>query len=287
MKVYKHKVAVVTGGASGIGRALGQALASFGARVVLADIDEPGLKTTCDAIEADGGRVRGVALDVSDAAQVQRVIEEIYAQEGPIDYLFNNAGIALFGEAYDMTLEQWQRVIDVNLSGVVYGVACVYPRMVARGSGHIINTASLAGLVPSPGFACYALTKHAVVGLSTSLRGEGAALGVRVTAVCPGLVNTPIKQNATLLRLDREKMLEHPMARFMMARPEHCARVVLRGVARNRSIVTVTGHARMMWWLYRLLPGFVASWMGKTVCGVVRKKFAIADEGPPRAPGEG
>ena len=283
MKIYRDKVAVVTGGASGIGRALGQALARFGARVVLADIDEALLKTTCDGIEADGGRVRGVTLDVTDGAQVQRVIDEIYAEEGPIDYLFNNAGIALFGEAYEMTLADWRRVIDVNLNGVVHGVACVYPRMVARGSGHIINTGSMAGLVPSPGLTCYALTKHAVVGLSTSLRGEGAALGVRVTAVCPGLIGTPLKENATLIRLDREKMLGHSMVRFIMARVEHCARVILRGVARNRPIVIVTGHARIMWWLYRLLPGFVASWMGKTSYGVVRKKFVTADQGDPSA----
>src|SRR5207248_6593438 len=113
-------------------------------------------------------------------------------RHGRLDLMVNNAGIGIGGETRELLLAHWDRIIDVNLRGVVHGVHAAYPVMIEQGSGHIVNTASLAGLLPSPGATPYAMTKHAVVGLSLSLRGEAAAYGVRVTAVCPGVVETPI-----------------------------------------------------------------------------------------------
>jgi NAD(P)-dependent dehydrogenase (short-subunit alcohol dehydrogenase family) len=276
---FQDQVIFITGGASGIGRALALALGARGARLILADIDVAGLKSTSGAIAAEGGQSRWIELDVADPDQVQVAIDGVYAQEGPIDYLFNNAGICLFGEAYDMTPDQWKRILDVNIRGVVHGISAVYPRMVERGAGHIINTASMVGLVPAAGSAAYCMTKHAVVGVSTSLRGEGAAHGVKVTVVCPGVIDTPLKNTAQMLHLDRQKMLSHPLTR--LASVEHCARVIVRGVERNRAIVTVTGAARISWWLYRLFPGFVTSWLGHWAIQAVRKHFVTkAETGP-------
>ena len=173
-----------------------------------------------------------------------------------------------------MTLGQWRHVLAVNLHGVIHGVVAAYPRMIAQGSGHIINTASAAGLFPVPGAATYAATKHAVVGLSTSLRAEGAGLGVKVSVLCPGFITTPIYDNATYLSVDKQKLLSDPLLR--MASAEHCARVALRGVQRDKAIITVTAFARAGWWLYRLLPGFVTGWLGRHMMRRTRRKYRIS-----------
>jgi NAD(P)-dependent dehydrogenase (short-subunit alcohol dehydrogenase family) len=269
---FDSKVAIITGGASGIGKAIGEELARRGARVVLADIDGEKVEQTAQAVARAGGKVRAERVDVSDAAQVQALVDGAFSREGRLDYMFNNAGIALFGEVRDMTLEQWERILQVNLHGVVHGVVAAYPRMVEQGSGHIVNTASLAGIAPTPGATAYAMTKHGVVGLSTALRGEGAALGVKVSVVCPGFIDTPLKDSLTYLHLDKEKMLRDPA--FELHPVEECARVTLRGVERNRAIITVTPLARRAWWLYRLLPEFAASWFGSFNMRRMRKEFS-------------
>lgn len=186
---------------------------------------------------------------------MQRLVTETAATYGRLDYMFNNAGVALAGKTRDMTLADWNRLIDVNLRGVVHGVVAAYPVMIAQGFGHIVNTASAAGITPTPGLTGYATTKHAVVGLSTSLRGEAARHGVRVSVVCPGLIDTPIKDNMTLLNTDRQALLKsiplklHP--------PEACARAALRGVERNQAIIVVTAFAKIGWLLYRLSPALM------------------------------
>ena len=269
MTRFHGKVALITGGASGIGRALGFSLAAQGAHVVLVDIRHEELDSACKAITAQGGQVRGLTLDVTDRAAFYAVVEDILTTEGPIDYLFNNAGVCLFGEAHEMNAAQWDRLIAVNIRGVVHGVEAVYPRMVARGSGHIVNIASAVGLVPFPSGVAYSMTKHAVVGLSESLRGEGALHGVRVTVACPGVIDTDLKNTVELLGLDREKLLRERLLPVTTA--EQCARVILRGVWWNRSVVTVNADARIGWWLYRLLPGCFASWVGPLILRMVRR----------------
>lgn len=275
MSVYQDKIVLVTGGASGIGRALGFSLATQGARVILVDIDREGLQAACETIAAQGGQARWLALDVTDRAAFHAVVEDITTTDGPIDYLFNNAGVCLFGEAHEMTAAQWDRLIAVNIRGVVHGVAEVYPRMVARGSGHIVNIASAVGLVPYPSGTAYSMTKHAVVGLSESLRGEGVLHGVRVTVACPGLIDTNLKNTVELVGLDRAKVLKKPL--IPMTTAEQCARVILRGVRWNRSVVTVNADARLGWWLYRLLPGFFASWIGPLILRIVRRSLGSSE----------
>jgi len=253
MDGFRDKVAVVTGGASGIGRALCEQLGRHGAILVVADIDAEKAEAVAQGIGNGGGRARSAALDVTQAEAVRQLIDATVAAHGRIDYLFNNAGIAIVGDAIHMTAADWERIIAVNLRGVVNGVAAAYPRMIAQRGGHIVNTASMAGLLPMPALAAYAMTKHAVLGLSASLRIEAAPLGVRVSAVCPGFVNTGIVEAAQYLDAPREAVA--PVLRFL--RPieaSDCARAALRGVSRNRAIIVIPFAARLGWWFYRVFP---------------------------------
>jgi NAD(P)-dependent dehydrogenase (short-subunit alcohol dehydrogenase family) len=249
---FKDKIAIVTGGASGIGRAVSEELARRSAHVVLADVALQRAEAAAAAIQGSGGSAAATALDVTDAAAVQRVVDETVARHGRLDYMFNNAGVALFGEAYKMTLADWNRLLDVNLHGVVHGIVAAYEVMRRQGSGHIVNTASAAGILPTPGATAYATTKHALVGLSTSLRGEAASFGVKVSVVCPGFIDTPIKDAVKLLDIDRQALVDK--FPFRMHTAEYCALAILRGVERNQAIIVVTPQAKLGWLAYRLAP---------------------------------
>ncbi|MGH3257025.1 MAG: SDR family oxidoreductase, partial [Streptosporangiaceae bacterium] len=187
------RIAIITGAASGIGQALASALVVRGDTVVVADIDGGGAERVAGELAQRGpGTAQPAVVDVRDAGAVQALVDQTRDRHGRLDVMVNNAGIGVGGEAHDLLLAHWDRAIDVNLRGVVHGVQAAYLVMVEQGSGHIVNTASLAGLLPTPGMTPYAMTKHAVVGLSLSLRAEAAGYGVRVTVVCPGVVDTPI-----------------------------------------------------------------------------------------------
>ena len=145
-------------------------------------------------------------VDVRDASQVQALVEGAHRELGRIDYLFNNAGVNVCAELRDTTLEDWNLLIDVNLRGVVHGVHAAYPIMREQGFGHIINMASAAGLIPAAAEGAYGATKHAVVGLSSTLRIEAASFGVKVSVVCPGLVDTPILDSTKYVKLDPDAL---------------------------------------------------------------------------------
>jgi len=252
-KSFNGKVAIITGGASGIGRALGEALGGHDAHVILADINESGAQQAAEAICRDGGRAEGVALDVTDAEAVAAVVESVAQEHGRLDLMFNNAGIAILGDTIDFPLEDWNRLIDINIRGVVHGTVAAYKLMVAQGSGHIVNTASVAGLIPAPGFAVYSMTKHAVVGLSKTMHLEAEAHGVRVTAVCPGLIDTPLKERSEMRGdTSKQEALENNPLKFYPA--ADCARDILAGILKNRAVVVVTGHAKAAETFYRLAP---------------------------------
>ena len=157
-------------------------------------------------------------------------------------------------------------MMDVNVYGVVHGIAAVYPRMIAQGHGQIVNTASGAGLGPRPGQTPYAAAKHAVIGLSTSLRAEARAYGVRVTAACPGYVATHVMRDAKFVGVDREKLAARIPIRPMSA--DRCAELMLRGAARDQAIVAISAYVKLDWWVYRLSPAlscWLAEWRARQV----------------------
>lgn len=235
---YRGRVAFVTGAASGIGLALSRRLVAEGARLTMSDRDTARVEREARALGA-----RAAPLDVTDRAGVRRAIEATVEAHGRLDYLVNNAGIGVGGEARDLSAEDWDRVLDVNLGGVVNGILAAYPIMARQRSGHIVNVASVAGLVPLPGELSYTTSKWAVVGLSRALRAEAADLGVKVTVVCPGTVATPIYDTSPIVGFDRDAVLA------MWPRgisPDDCARQLLAGVAKNRAVVVITTHARAL-----------------------------------------
>jgi NAD(P)-dependent dehydrogenase (short-subunit alcohol dehydrogenase family) len=260
---FKDKVVIVTGGASGIGRALCQELAGRGAMVVIADINMEGAQQVASGITSTGGQGRAVHLDVSKAENTEKLIDETVSGHGRLDYMFNNAGIGIAGEVRDMNLEHWRSILNVNLWGVICGTTSAYQVMIKQGFGHIVNIASLAGLVPIPMVTAYATTKYGVVGLSTSLRAEAAGLGVKVSVVCPGLLQTGICHAATVLNVRREDVLAR--APFKMGNTTWAARAILRGVSRNKAVITMPFYVRLFWWLYRFHPALLSPWSHKMV----------------------
>ena len=249
---FAGKTAIVTGAASGIGRAFATALAARRATVVLADLDGEGVGRAAQEIIATGGSAEGIVLDVRSEDDVRALVDRTASTYGRLDLMFNNAGIGVGGDERDINTEQWRRVVEVDLWGVIHGTRAAYAVMVRQGDGHIVNTASLAGLVAAPMQGSYSTSKHAVVGLSRALRIEGADLGVRVSVVCPGMIDTPIFRSTQVMRVNlAEVMAKSPIR---PASPAGLAEAVLRGVARNRAVIVYPLHAHAMRWLDILAP---------------------------------
>ena len=273
MDDFKDKVAMVTGGASGIGRELCRQLGGHGATVIVADINREGAEEVASMIADSGGRARAALLDVTDAEEMRKLIQDTAAEFGRLHYMFNNAGVAIGGEARDMDWGHWRRTLDINLMGVIHGSRAAYSLMVEQGFGHIVNTASGAGLFPIANSTPYVMTKHGVVGLSRSLRAEGADLGVKVSVVCPAMVDTPIFEAATYPNMDGKKFLAS-LPRFVMNDVEHAVRAILRGVSRNRGIIIDSWYGRFMWWTYRYLPA-VTHLGNRLLVKDTRKRFRL------------
>ena len=258
---FEGKVAIVTGAASGIGKALATRLVDWGATVVVADIAGDEAEVVAEHLARRAGDARAIAatLDVTDAAAVDELVGRTAADHDGLDLLFNNAGIGVGGEVRELSAAHWRRVIDVNLWSVINGVNAAYPLMIARGRGHIVNTASLSGLLPSPMLVPYSTTKHAVVGLSVGLRMEAAAHGVKVTVVCPGVIETPLldKPNPEDLPPISSMPNIRSMLTSLVGAPYPVASLasdVLDGVALNRPIIVTPFHARRAWAFYRISP---------------------------------
>ena len=194
---FTGKQAIVTGAGSGIGAALCRALVAAGADVVCTDVDGAAAARTADTLQGPGTATSAI-LDVTDPTAVQDAVDAVVAQAGRLDLMFNNAGIVWGGDTELLTLDQWNAIIDVNIRGVVHGVSAAYPVMLRQGHGHIINTASMAGLTAAGQITSYVTTKHAIVGLSLALRSEAVSRGVGVLAVCPGAVETPILDKGSI-----------------------------------------------------------------------------------------
>jgi NAD(P)-dependent dehydrogenase (short-subunit alcohol dehydrogenase family) len=263
---------MVTGGASGIGRALSEELARRGASVVLADLQGEEAAAVAASLSASGRNAAAATVDVTDFASVERLVDGVARKYGRLDFVFNNAGIGVGGEVRDHTVDAWNRIIDVNVRGVVHGVQAAYPVMLRQGFGHIVNTASMAGLMPSPLTTSYSATKHAVVGLSKGLRIEAAAFGVRVSVLCPGVIRTPLLSGGRfgifvgpLPEAEQRTAARRYFERFRPMDVGVFARKVLDQVARNRAIIVVPRWWRILWWLDRLSPALSLALAGRLV----------------------
>ena len=251
---FDKKVSLITGAGSGIGRQLAIELEKLGSIVVLSDVNESGLEETAKLVNCED-KERFSVVDVTNYDQVKSFIQKATQKFGRIDYLFNNAGIAIAADARDYDVSHWKAVVDVNLMGVIHGCDVAYKIMAKQGSGHIVNIASLSGLVPFPTNAPYAATKHAVVGLSTSLRVEGEALGVKVSAVCPGFIESNIYSATKSINLDRESFLNADLP-FKKVPTDIAAGEILKGVFKNKSLIVFPGYAIVAWFLYRVSSFF-------------------------------
>ncbi|MBI2525719.1 MAG: SDR family NAD(P)-dependent oxidoreductase [Candidatus Rokubacteria bacterium] len=239
MDTLTDRVAVVTGGASGIGRALCLAFAREGMRVVIADLDGPGMDETASQVGAAGARVITLRTDVSRLADVQALADRAWQDFGGVHVLCNNAGVTVSGGLEAATHRDWEWVVGVNLWGVIHGIETFVPRMIAqKQGGHIVNTASMAGLIASQGLGVYNTTKYAVVGLSETLSKDLRPYGIGVSVLCPMGVTTRIRQSSR----NRPTHLLNPedppgravelIGRYLT--PEHVAERVLRAVRDNR-----------------------------------------------------
>ena len=209
MKDLAGRVAVVTGGASGIGRGMAERFAAESMRVVVADIEEPPLHETVRSIRSAGGEATAVVCDVVSWPSVEALRDAVVKAYGPADVLCNNAGVAATGTMAELSLKSWEWCLGVNLWGVIHGCRAFLGAMIERGSGHIVNTASILGHLSSAGLGPYNVSKHGVVAISETLHAEMLAesTGVGVTCLCPGLVSTKILDSE---RNRPERLRDHP-----------------------------------------------------------------------------
>lgn len=255
------KIALVTGAASGIGRASACALARRGADLVICDLDEAGLDATAEDIRAGGGRVHvQQTVDVASREAMAAFADRVHTDVGTLDFLMNNAGVGLGGTFVDTTLDDWQWMFGINVFGVVHGCHFFVPRMIAGGrGGHVVNVASMAAFTPNEEMCCYTASKYTVLGLSEALRSELRPHGIGVTALCPGLINTAITRSSPMRGAGGEKLREHVVKIYERRDygPERVAEDMLRAVQRNRGIAPSSPEAWASYYLKRLAPWLV------------------------------
>jgi NAD(P)-dependent dehydrogenase (short-subunit alcohol dehydrogenase family) len=254
---FAGKIVVVTGAGSGIGRSSAQLFARLGAKVHVADLNADSAESVCAGIASSGAQAVAHTVDCSDPAAVEALAARVFEEDGAVDVLHNNAGIGHAAAIEETTVEDWQRVIGVNLLGVAYGVQAFTPRMLRQGRrASIVNTASLAGLVAAPQMAPYSASKFGVVGLSESLNAELAPRGIHVAAVCPGIINTDITRTSIMRgeTADRRNAAID-FYRKRGASPDRVAEAVVNAVRKRKLIQPVPSlHVTPLWMLKRLAP---------------------------------
>jgi len=253
------KAVLVTGAGSGIGRATALECARRGASLLLCDIDEAGLGETRSEAEALGSEVLARRVDVSSAEEMRAFADDVHAGREAVDLLVNNAGVAVGGGFLETTLDDWDWILGVNLRGVVYGCHAFAPAMVRRGrGGHVVIVSSMAGYTPVEGLAAYCTTKFAVLGLAESMADELGQHGIGVTAICPGIIDTPITRNARLRgSYDKPEMREGMVDGYRRRAygPDRVARAILTAVGKNRLVAPVSPEAWGVYWMRRTMPG--------------------------------
>lgn len=237
-----RSVAIITGGASGIGAALCRQMANAGIFVVIADVDSSRAERLCDELNAKGECSETAFLDVSHEPEVSRLVSSVAQKHRHLAYMINNAAIISRGASHEFDHEEWQRVLDVNVSGVIAGTMASYLVMKKQGFGHIVNISSLGALCYAPLHLPYITSKSAILGLSIALRSEAQRYGVKVSVACPGNVRTTMTEGTSLSRLTPA------------ISPDQAASAIFRGIRRNTGTIVFPSYARVMWWIERLSP---------------------------------
>ena len=270
------KTVLVTGAASGIGKETALACARRGAGLVICDMNEAGLAETAHQIRTLARDVIAHRIDVANRDEMRQFADTVHAQVDAIDILMNNAGVGLGAGFLETTLNDWEWILGVNLKGVIYGCHFFIPPMVARGrGGHVINVASAAAFVATEALAAYSTTKYAVLGLSEALRDELLRHRIGVTAVCPGIINTPITATSPLRGANDTPEMRRRMIEVYQRRnygPERVARNILKAVQHNRAVAPISPEAWAMYYLKRLMPGFVA-WVNRSSAERLRRQL--------------
>ncbi len=251
IKAFNKKVAIVTGGASGIGQALARELAARNATVVIADIHFDIATEVAEEICQLGQRAWAAELDVKDYLKMKELIYSTAKKTGTVDYIFNNAGI--FNQRCKLeeySIKAWEELNDVNYGGVINGVLASYKFMIQQGSGHIVNTSSISGLIPVSGIS-YSGSKYAITGMSLALREEARKYGIKVSLLCPGWTRTPIFLGQPMkncpVRLDKSIEKNKPISANILAKK------ILDNVALNKKIIIYPWRQRMLYYFFRYL----------------------------------
>jgi NAD(P)-dependent dehydrogenase (short-subunit alcohol dehydrogenase family) len=258
MTTISGKHMLITGAASGIGRATALLAAERGAKLLLTDRDEAALQRVAQELETKGGALlEASAFDVTDFDAVQDFAARVHRAHGSVDIVMNNAGIAIWGKVGEMAHEDWRKVIEVNLMGPIQIIECFVPEMIAAGrGGHLVNVSSAAGLFGLPWHAAYSASKFGLRGLSEVLRFDLERHGIRVSLVCPGGVNTGLVQTVKVAGVDQSgAAFQRLRKRFEShaVTPEHAATCILRGVERNRYYVYTSPDIAVGHWFQRKL----------------------------------
>jgi len=255
---FRDRKCLITGAASGIGRAAATILSGLGSRLFLTDLREAPLREVVDEIQRAGGRVEHwAALDVSVHEEVERFAAAVHEAAGPMDIVMNVAGISIWGPVERLRREHWERVIGVDLLGPIYVIECFLPPMVRAGNGgHLVNVSSAAGLIALPWHAAYSAAKFGLVGVSEVLRYDLMPHRIGVSVICPGAVDTPLKHTVEILGVDRE----HPTFQGLLDRfsrhavsPEKVARLMVEAVRKNRFLVVTSFDIWLAYWCKRKL----------------------------------
>lgn len=255
MRIEKGIKVCITGAASGIGRSTALAMARIGARLFLTDRNEKGLSETCSMISQIGGEVcMQKAFDITSLEDVKAFADKLHGDFGPLDILINNAGIALFALVEDMTHQHWKKVIDTNLWGPIHGIECFLPEMIRAQKGHLVNISSTAGLTGAPWHAAYSTAKWGLVGLSEVLRYDLMQHNIGVTVICPGAVDTPLKNTVEILSVDRES----PSVREIIGRfekhaisPDRVAEIIMNAIQKEKFLVITSFDIKILYFLKR------------------------------------